>query len=457
MRTIIASVLFCLTFSLSAQCWKSVGSGADFCVAIKEDGTLWAWGNNENGELGLGVPGNKKVPTQVGNESDWESLSTGYGFTVALKTNGTVWVWGRNDFGLGNDPASPTNVPSQVGTDTDWKFVTAGGAHVLAIKHNGSLWGWGRNDFGQLGNGSWSHTNIPTQAGTATNWTTATAGTFHSLAINTTQTLWSWGYNFHGQLGQGTAGFGTELNIPTQIAALAANQWKSIAAGGRHCMAVTETGSLWVWGNNHNFALGLNDGTLYKSIPTRLGSASNWKLAAAGIDHSFATTQDGTLWAWGENTDGQLGDGSFIDRAGPVQIGSGGGWMFADGGLQHSIFLKESDDLFTAGSNNYGQLGIDSLVGHNSPQFVACPAILGIADRSVMPFVVYPNPVEDLLLLLNQQNLRIDKIQIIDGTGKIILQKANAASIDVRELQSGLYWLKISSDSRQYHAKFIKV
>ncbi len=456
MKKIILSTLLLLNLVLNAQCWKTVSTGADFCIAIKEDGTLWAWGHNDNGQLGIGTNPDQKIPTQVGADSDWKSLSAGYGFTVALKTNGTLWVWGRNDFGLGNDPSNPANIPSQVGTETDWKFVTTGGAHTLAIKNNGTLWGWGRNDFGQLGNGTFGHTNVPIQAGTANDWETATAGTFHSLAIKTNQTLWSWGYNFHGQLGHGTAGFGTEVNTPTQIAALAANQWKCIATGGRHSMAITETGNLWVWGNNNSYALGLNDGSFYKSVPTRLGNATNWKSAIGGYDHTFAIKEDHTLWAWGANTDGQLGDGSFTNRAAPVQVNTVANWEIADGGLQHSAFLKDGD-IFTTGRNNYGELGINSVVAHNSLQLVSCPT-LGIEGKVALPFVFYPNPVKETLWLQNPHNLSIDEIQVIDMTGKTVLQNSKADStIDVQKLQSGMYWLRIFSGAETHQLKFIKI
>lgn len=453
----ITLLLLLFNLCLNAQCWKTVSLGADFCIGLKEDGTLWSWGNNSDGQLGIGVAGNKQIPTRIGEDADWESISAGYGFTVGLKTNGTLWVWGRNDFGLGSGSLSTSNIPSQVGTDSDWKFASAGGAHTLAIKNNGTLWGWGRNDFGQLGNGTFSHTNVPVQVGTDNDWETAATGTFHSLAAKTDQTLWSWGYNFHGQLGQGTAGFGTELNTPTLVTALAANQWKCIAAGGRHSMAIAEDGSLWVWGNNHSYALGLNDGSFYKSLPTRIDNATNWKMAAGGLDHTLAIKADNTLWAWGENTDGQLGDGSNLDRTLPVQISTATSWLLADGGLQHSAFLA-GDAISTSGDNQFGELGIDSLVNHNTPQSVVCPITLGIDGNLESAFLLYPNPAKETLWLHNTKNLAIDALQIIDSTGKTVLEDANGHSaISVAQLQSGLYCLQILSGATTFRVKFIKI
>lgn len=457
MRKILTAVVLFVALSAHAQCWKSVSLGTEFCVALKQDGTLWSWGDNTNGELGIGSTTNKSIPTRVGNDTDWELVSAGYGFTVALKTNGTMWVWGRNDFGLGNDPGNPTDRPSQVGNDSDWKFAAAGGAHILAIKNNGTLWGWGRNDSGQLGNGGYSNTNVPVQVGVATDWETAVLGNFHSLAIKTDQTLWSWGYNYHGQLGHGTAGFGAALNTPTQITTLVANQWKSIAAGSRHCMAITETGNLWVWGNNNSFALGLNDGSTHQAFPTRLGNATDWEMAAAGFDHAFATKADGKLWGWGKNANGQLGDGTLIDRSGPIQVDTQADWIVADQGLQHSAFLKNGD-LYTSGSNDYGQLGIGSTTGHNTLQFVACPETLGVEDKEVTPFVCYPNPVREMLSIQNTSNLKIDHLDIVDATGKMVLQTSgnDGFPIDVGHLQDGLYVLKIGSGQTQHHVKLVK-
>lgn len=455
-KTILPFLLL-FQFAVYAQCWKSVTIGADFCVAIKEDGTLWSWGNNDSGQLGLGHFDNKAIPTRIGQETDWQTVSSGYGFTLALKTNGTVWVWGRNDFGLGNTPGAPTNAPSQVGSDSDWKYIHAGGAHSFAIKNNGTLWGWGRNDFGQLGNGMFSHTNVPVQTGTQTDWETVAAGTFHTLAVKTNQTLWSWGYNFSGQLGHGTAGFGTEVNVPTPITALAANQWKCIAAGGRHSMAITETGSLWIWGNNNSRALGINDGSTYKSLPTRIDNGSNWKFAAGGIDHTLAIKEDQTLWGWGENTDGQLGDLSNTDRSTPVQVGGIENWVFSDGGLQHSLFVKDGE-IFTSGGNAYGELGIGSLTGHNNLQSVDCPETLGFNSYDQSLFIVYPNPVKETLTLHAVENLKVDAIRIIDVTGKVILEPAETEkTIAVQPLKSGFYWLEVVSEGKKYNVKFIKI
>lgn len=455
MKKNLLLILLCISVSVTAQCWKSVSTGADFCVAIKPDGRIYAWGHNESGQLGIGTFDNKMVPTQVGEDSDWNAVTAGSGFVVALKTNGTLWVWGRNDFGLGGGSGTTSNIPLQVGTDADWRFVNAGGAHSLAIKTNGTLWGWGRNSFGQLGNGTFTNTNVPVQVGTATNWKTVSTGTFHSLAVKSDNTLWSWGYNFSGQLGNGTAGFGTELNMPAQIMGIVVNEWKCIDAGGSHSLAITEEGRLWVWGKNSNYALGINDGSTYKSLPTLISSATDWKIASGGINHTLAIKENNTLWGWGENISGQLGDGSVLNRVAPVQIGTATDWTFIDGGEQYSAFLK-GGSLLSTGSNMYGQLGLGNAVSHNTPQTVTCP-ILNVKDYSEMPFVIYPNPVTEILHLQNSKNIEIDAIQIVDLAGKILMKNSeNVSSINVQQLQHGMYLLQIYCGGEKFDFKFVK-
>jgi len=455
MKNFFLLIVLFINLSLNAQCWKSVSSGDDFCVAITTDGRLYAWGHNDTGQLGIGSVEDKRAPAQVGADSDWDAVSAGSGFVVALKTNGTIWVWGRNDFGLGGGSGTTSTIPLQVGTDTDWRFVSAGGAHSLAIKSNGTLWAWGRNTFGQLGNGTFTNSNVPVQVGTDTNWKTATIGTFHSLALKTDNTLWSWGYNFWGQLGQGTSGFGTELSVPTQITGIGTNQWKYISTGGIHSLAISQDGSLWVWGNNQTNALGLNDAELYKARPTKINEATDWKMVVGGRNHTLAIKENNTLWGWGENAYGQLGDGSVLNKVVPVQISATTNWTSFDGGEKHSAFLN-GGAVLTSGSNAFGQLGIATTANHNTPQTVSCPA-LGIKDHAKMPFVIYPNPVTEILHLQNSKNIEIDAIQIVDLTGKILIKNSeNVSSINVQQLQHGMYLLQIYSGEEKFEFKFVK-
>ncbi|MDI6787050.1 MAG: hypothetical protein QME51_01605, partial [Planctomycetota bacterium] len=203
--------------------WQSVSAGEWHTLAIKTNGTLWAWGDNSYGQLGLGDSGpltERLSPVQVTTATDWTRVACGGFHTLAIKTNGTLWAWGSgggvNGGALGLGDTLICLSPVQVGTDTDWQSVAAGGEwHTLAIKTNGTLWAWGWNNWGQLGLGDTTNRLSPVQVTTATDWTIVACGERHTLAIKTNGTLWAWGNNGNGQLGDGTT---QSRTVPTQIA-----------------------------------------------------------------------------------------------------------------------------------------------------------------------------------------------------------------------------------------------
>lgn len=152
--------------------WVAISAGQNFSLALKNDGTLWAWGNNQNGQLGIGTTVNQSAPVQVGNDTNWSKISAAKNnFALAIKNDGTLWAWGRNDYGylgLGNN--STPNVPTQVGTSNDWTAISSGINHTLALKSNNTLWAWGRNSYGELGNNSTTISSSPIQIGVENDW-----------------------------------------------------------------------------------------------------------------------------------------------------------------------------------------------------------------------------------------------------------------------------------------------
>jgi alpha-tubulin suppressor-like RCC1 family protein len=193
--------------------------------------------------------------------------------------------------------------------------VAAGPYHTLAIKSDGTLWGWGVNWGGQLGDGTTENKTVPTQIGTDSHWATVVAGGWHSLALKDDGTLWAWGINSNGQLGNGTVG-GNSWS-PVQIGS--ASDWAGVATGNSHVIAVKGNGTLWAWGNNYFGQLG--DGTTVdRFTPVQIGSDNGWTTLIAGSSSSLALKGDGTLWGWGNNSYGQLGDGETGNRNAPVPI-----------------------------------------------------------------------------------------------------------------------------------------
>ncbi|MCH8844551.1 MAG: beta-propeller fold lactonase family protein [SAR324 cluster bacterium] len=366
-------------------------AGWDHTVAIKNDGTLWVWGGNNFGQLGDGTTTATATPTKLGTDSDWLAVEAGNSFTIAIKDDGTLWAWGLNDNGqLGNGTSDSASMPMQAGTDTDWSVLSAGNRHALAIKNDGALWGWGSNENGQLGDGTTTDSPSPIQIGAGTSWSAISAGFAHSVALRNDGTLWTWGANTYGQLGDGT---NSDSTIPIMITG---TNWFAISAGDYHNVALKSDGTLWSWGQNWYGQLGdgttitkawAGDGThpitgfitFDNSYPLRIGTYTDWNLISAGSGHSIAIKNDGRLWAWGLNVNGQLVDGTTFNNLLPLPVGPESffpnilpkhPWAEIAAGSYHTIGLRTDGTLWSWGWNGSGQLGdgtTESTGGGSSP------------------------------------------------------------------------------------------
>ncbi len=326
---------------------------------------LYAWGFNFFGQLGLGDSDNRNAPAQVGSGTNWVSVVPGGSFTLAVKNDGSLWAWGDNTYGqLGLGDNSGRNTPEQVGADTDWASVAAGLEHSLGVKKDGSLWAWGNNIVGELGLGDYDNRSSPTRVGTSKGWASVAAGNYHSLAVLTDGTLWSWGYNDFGQLGQGDT---DDRVSPTQIGS--GTNWWSVAVGENHSFAITGDGALWGWGHDYSNQAGYappdtcNFNPCSMS-PKQVGSSTTWSAVVGGSYHSIGLQTDGTLWGWGRDSDFQLGipapnscNGDPC-AASPTRLGSGTSWAFIAAGKNHSLAGQGTETtLFSWGMNTLGQCG----------------------------------------------------------------------------------------------------
>lgn len=344
--------------------WIKVGAIGNHGLGIKADGTLWSWGKNNYSQLGDGGTTDRSTPLQVGTDNNWTDIGGGANHSLALKTDGSLWAWGSNvqgQLGIGSSGSNQTT-PIRVGTDNDWTSISNGtGANSFALKSNGSLWAWG---LGYLGNGVITTSpfqTVPLQIGTDT-WASIESSAGTIFALKPDGTLWGWGLNTSSQLGNGTI---VDQLSPVQVSTKL-SAWLSVSAGATYSTAVKTNGSLWGWGENAFGQLG-DGSTTTRTVQTQIGADTKWTSVVAGQDHTIGLKADGTLWAWGHNNFSQLGDGSATNRTSPVQIGSTNNWVSIAAGAEHSIALRSDGTIWAWGHNNFSQLGDGGTTDHSSP------------------------------------------------------------------------------------------
>jgi alpha-tubulin suppressor-like RCC1 family protein len=330
--------------------WSIVSAGGYQTLAIKTDGTLWTWGRNGGGQLGDGTSTSRSSPgTTAGGGTNWATISTKVGTSAAIKTDGTLWTWGYNDAAqLGDGTTNRRSSPgTTLGGGTTWSSVSAGNS-LLAIKTDGTLWTWGCNMNGQLGNGAGSSLNQSspgTTLGGGTNWSSVSGGSSHTAGIKTDGTLWTWGANGCGQLGTGdivcrfspgtTAGGGTN--------------WSSVSGGRSHTAGIKTDGTLWTWGDNSSGKLGTGTTTDQSSPGTTAGGGTTWSSVSAGWYHTSGVKTDGTLWTWGSNAYGRLGDGTTVAQCSPgTTAGGGTNWSSVSSGNNHTAAIQHTPSGFDA-------------------------------------------------------------------------------------------------------------
>ena len=362
--------------------WAAVSAGEDHTCAVKTDHTLWCWGENGFGQLGDGTTSGSDVPVQEHTHaSDWAAVSASLYHTCAVKTDHSLWCWGDNGTGELGDGTTPSSaVPVREHTHaSDWAAVSAGGeiecdagsgcyalGYTCAVKTDHSLWCWGFNGFGELGDGSTYYDSaVPVRVHShASDWAAVSAGVYHTCAVKTDHSLWCWGVNASGELGDGTT---TDSTVPVRVHSHAGD-WAAVSAGGDRTCAVKTDHTLWCWGLNGSGDLG--DGTTTSTdVPVREHThASDWAAVSAGVYHTCAVKTDHTLWCWGDNGSGELGIGVTASKAVPVREHShASDWAAVSAGGNQTCAVKTHHTLWCWGDNGSGELGDGTTTSSDVP------------------------------------------------------------------------------------------
>jgi uncharacterized protein (TIGR03437 family) len=266
----------------------SIAAGGSHSLALKSGGTVWAWGSNQTGELGVGNNTNSSVPIQVSGLTGVVAIAAGgypYGFgtSLALESDGTVWAWGDNQYGeLGNGSNTNSNVPVQVTGLTGVTAIAGAFYHSLALKSDGTVWAWGDNQYGELGNGSTTNSNVPVQVSGLTGVVALAGGLYHSLALKVDGTVWSWGYNVDGELGSGS---NASSSVPVPVSGLSGIT--AIASGGDTSLALKNDGTVWSWGYNADGELG-NGSNSNSNVAVQVQGLTGAVAIAGGFYHTLA-------------------------------------------------------------------------------------------------------------------------------------------------------------------------
>ncbi|AFD00634.1 Alpha-tubulin suppressor and related RCC1 domain-containing protein [Methanocella conradii HZ254] len=371
LRLILVSVLlftFVVPVNSASQKVEEISAGEFHNIVLCDDGTIWEWGNNSSGQLAESTDDTKYLLIHRLNMTGVKSVSAGMYHNLALKDDGTVWAWGYNRNGqLGDGTKITRSTPVQVNI-SNVTAIFAGGLDSFALKDDGTLWGWGANFYGQLGDGTnitrLSPVRIPID-----NVKVVSSKGGSTIALKDDGTVWAWGCNIfaedqEGRYQTGCLGVNSTDKFvlsPARVGGL--DNVKDVDAGGTFTIALKNDGTVWAWGDGSQGQLGKGfkmNGPLddpYQSTPIQVIGLSDIVDISAGDRHAMALKDDGTIWTWGYNMMGELGDGSYWNtKPSPVKVNLEDVIAISAGGM-HSLALKKDGSVWAWGGNYYGEVG----------------------------------------------------------------------------------------------------
>jgi alpha-tubulin suppressor-like RCC1 family protein len=377
-----------------------ISAGAYNGYAVDNTGAVWIWGANLYGQLCDGSLTHRGSAGKLSGLSDVVTVSAGGAHALTLKTDASAAAWGLNSLDsslrgggqVGDGTYVNRGTPVAVSKLSGAQQVVAGQYHSLAVLSDATVRAWGFNDAGQLGDGTKITRNEPVGVVGLGDVSAVSAGCDHSVALKTDGSVWSWGFNSTGQLGDGS---NQDKSTPVRVAGL--TDVVAVAAGCAHSMALKSDGTVWAWGFNFDGELGGASPSLVRNTPAMIPTLGSVTAIAAGGFHSLALKTDGTVWAWGKNNMGQVGDNSTLNRNAPNKVNVKQATEVA-AGFDFSLVLGYDGSISAWGNNNYGQLG----VGTTSGNYLSAATVL---DASGAPLSIAPRyPLQANWNLLGNSN-----------------------------------------------------
>ncbi|MFH1121635.1 MAG: T9SS type A sorting domain-containing protein [Bacteroidota bacterium] len=444
-RTVIFSAILFLGSLYNAYA-QSMSAGSAHSVFVCNSGEAKATGTNTFGQLGNGTTTSTSTPGPVTGLNGIIASASRDQFTLFLKNDSTVWAVGYNGYGqFGNGTITNSDVPVQIPVLSGVIKIAAGTYHSLFLKSDSTVWSCGRNFSGELGDGTKIQKNTPVLVSSLTGIIDIAAGDYHSMFLKSDSTVWSCGDNQNGCLGLGNAPM--QIVNPTQVSSISGVTL--IAGGFRHSLFVKQDSTVWASGYNSQGQLG--DGTsIDKFTPVQISSLTGIAGISAGQQHSLFLKIDGTVWSSGANLYGQLGDGTNLDKNTPVRVsGLTGIVKISASGLYHSLFLKNDQTFWASGANNAGQLGDGTIINRNTPVMVIDNCIITeVSDiQRHLHALIFPNPSKGLFTFqITGSHPIIDHLEICNLYGEIVYsEKPKESNIlfDLSNKSKGLYFYKI--------------
>lgn len=457
-KLIIIIAMFCGFSALKAQ--RIDGGGGHGIVKCK-DGYAYTTGYNDKGQLGIGSSSSEFTFVQVVGIPPITDIAAGAEHTLVLDTGGNVWAWGDNSYGQLCDSSYVNRImPHRVVGVDKILSISAGWRFSLYLREDSTVWAGGENTNGQVGTQSPPYSvNYLHQISNLSDVISISAGFNHCLALKADGSVWSWGFNSYGQLGDGTTN--TSI-IPVQVQGL--NSIVAVEAGWSVSYAIKNDGTLWSWGANYHGQLGTGSpmGAGVTSSPQLVVGLDSVSMIRSDVDFTLALKEKGSVWAWGKNFHGQLGDGTKADRNVPTKVKNLSSVVDVGVGSAVGYAINSVGKIYSWGAGPEGALASDTITQKLTPSPItpiACNPVVSLYEKKVQKtgIKVYPNPASGFITLEGVAGAKIESVEVYNTTGVSVMKVVKPENrIDISALPKGIYFIQCEVDGEVVVQKILK-